>query len=45
MFDTTNQSFSKMSQGPRLRKQRYSSARALKSDASSKYINTDHKRN
>ena len=44
MFDSQN-NFSRMSGGPRTRMQRHSSARGLQSDTSSRYINTDHKRN
>ena len=44
MFDSHN-NFSRMSGGPRTRMQRHSSARGLQSDTSSRYINTDHKRN
>ena len=45
MFDSNNHNFSRMSGGPKVRMQRHSSARGLQSDTSSRYINTDHKRN
>lgn len=45
MFDSQNHNFSRMSGGPKVRMQRHSSARGLQSDTSSRYINTDHKRN